>query len=227
MAADQRQPQLRTASLAEIAGRGPANSETVTAVIQQTVKRHATGAYEAWLRKVVPIAARFPGHRGVNVIRPETGGQRYTITIHFDSIEHAQDWFASAARRELVDEVMPLLDAEETVETRSGLEFWFHPHPGQPPAKRYKQFLVTLSVIYPLTMLVPSALHRLLGFAPVLSGYWVEHLLAAAAVVALMVYLIMPRYTRLLAKWLYSQPIDGRSAAGGGGLSSTSAPPRP
>ena len=203
MPADPRQPELRMATLADIADRAPANTEMITAVIQQSVRADTAAAYEAWLKKVVPIAARFPGHRGVNVIRPNPGGLKYTIAIHFDSIEHAQDWFMSAARRQLIAEVAPLLDAEETVETRSGLEFWFHPNAGQPPAKRYKQFLVTLSVIYPLTMLVPAGFHWLFGSLPGLSNYWVAHLFAAATVVALMVYLIMPRYTRSLAKWLY------------------------
>lgn len=204
MPADRRQPELRTASLAEIAGRAPAKGETITAVIEHSVRPDAAEAYEAWLKKVVPIAARFPGHRGVNIIRPVAGALKYTIAIHFDSIEHAQDWFMSTARHQLIQEVMPLLDAEETVETSSGLEFWFHPHPGQPPAKRYKQFLVTLSVIYPLTMLVPVGLQWLLKSLPGFSNYWIAHLLAAATVVGLMVYLIMPRYTRSLAKWLYS-----------------------
>ena len=203
MTTDDRHPELRTATLDEIAGRAVPGAETVTAVIQQTVRRESVAAYEQWLKKVVPIAARFPGHRGVNVIHPAAGGLQYTITIRFDSLAHAQDWFASGARKQLVDEVAPLLDADEQVETRSGLEFWFHPAPGQPPAKRYKQFLLTLSVIYPLTMLVPAVVHRVLAPVPVLSGYWLEHLVASAAIVGLMVYLVMPRYTRLMARWLY------------------------
>ena len=203
MTADDRQPGLRTATLDEIAGRELPRSDTVTAVIRQTVKPGAVAAYEQWLKKVIPIAARFPGHRGVNVIHPAAGGRQYTITIRFDSLAHAQDWFDSGARRELVEEGAPFLDADETVETRSGLEFWFRPSAGQPPAKRYKQFLLTLSVIYPLTMLVPAVLHRLLGPVPLLSAYGVEHLIASAAIVGLMVYLVMPRYTRLMARWLY------------------------
>ena len=203
MTTDDRHPELRTATLDEIAGRAVPGAETVTAVIQQTVRRESVAAYEQWLKKVVPIAARFPGHRGVNVIHPAAGGLQYTITIRFDSLAHAQDWFASGARKQLVDEVAPLLDADEKVETRSGLEFWFHPAPGQPPARRYKQFLLTLSVIYPLTMLVPAVVHRALAPVPVLSGYWLEHLVASAAIVGLMVYLVMPRYTRLMAPWLY------------------------
>jgi len=46
-------------------------------------------------------------------------------------------------------------------------------------------------------------LHRLLGPVPLLSAYGVEHLIASAAIVGLMVYLVMPRYTRLMARWLY------------------------
>jgi antibiotic biosynthesis monooxygenase (ABM) superfamily enzyme len=203
MTADDRHPELRTATLDEIAGRALPGAETVTAVIQQTVRREAVAAYEQWLKKVVPIAARFPGHRGVNVIHPAAGGLQYTITIRFDSLAHAQDWFASGARRELVEEVAPLLDADEKVETRTGLEFWFHPSAGQPPARRYKQFLLTLSVIYPLTVAVPAVFHRLLAQVPVVSNYWVEHLVASAAIVGLMVYVVMPRYTRLMARWLY------------------------
>ena len=203
MATEDRHPELRTATLDEIAGREPPRPDTVTAVIQQTVKPEAIAQYEQWLRRVMPIAARFPGHRGVNVIHPAPGTLQYTITIRFDSLAHAQDWFGSDARRQLIDEAAEFLDADERVETRTGLEFWFRPPAGQKPAKRYKQFLLTLSVIYPLTMLVPAVLHRLFDRVVPMPNYFGEHLIASAAVVALMVYAIMPRYTRLMARWLY------------------------
>ncbi|VWX61666.1 conserved hypothetical protein [Burkholderiales bacterium 8X] len=203
MSAAPRRPELRAASLAQIAQRALPSVETVTAVIEQRVKQGCVPAYETWLKKVVPIAARFPGHRGVNVLHPPVGGLQYVITIHFDSLAHAQDWFESDARRELVEEVAPLLDAQEKVDTRDGLEFWFHPSPGQPPAKRYKQFLITLSVIYPLTMIVPAVLQTVLPRIPGFGNYWVAHLVAAAVVVGSMVYVIMPRYTRWVSRWLY------------------------
>lgn len=203
MAAEDRRPELRTATLDEIIGREPPRPDTVTAVIRQTVKPEAVARYEQWLKKVMPIAARFPGHRGVNVIHPAAGTLQYTITIRFDSLEHAQDWFGSAARRQLVDEAAAFLEADETVETRSGLEFWFRPPAGQKPARRYKQFLLTLSVIYPLTMLVPAILGRLFDLVLPRSNYFTEHFIASAAIVALMVYVIMPRYTRLMSRWLY------------------------
>lgn len=204
MATEDREPELRTATLDEIVKREPPRPDTVTAVIRQIVKPDATAQYEQWLRRVMPVAARFPGHRGVNVIHPGAGTRQYTIIIRFDSLAHAQDWFGSDARRQLVDGAASFLDEDESVETRTGLEFWFHPPAGQKPAKRYKQFLLTLSVIYPLTMLVPAALCSLFDRVTPMQNHFVEHFIASAAIVGLMVYVIMPRYTRLMSRWLYA-----------------------
>jgi hypothetical protein len=63
--------------------------------------------------------------------------------------------------------------------------------------------LITLSVIFPLTMLLPWLLAPLFRAAPVLEVSAVTHFLTATMIVALMTYAIMPRYTRLMAAWLY------------------------
>jgi uncharacterized protein len=38
--------------------------------------------YENWLKKVVPIAANFPGHLGVQIARPPDGHNEYLIIVH-------------------------------------------------------------------------------------------------------------------------------------------------
>lgn len=53
MPTDQRQPELRTATLGEITERLPSNAESVTAIIHQTIKPDAMAAYELWLKKIV------------------------------------------------------------------------------------------------------------------------------------------------------------------------------
>ena len=203
MHTDRRNTELRTASLSDIAARDPAQPDMATSVIRHEVKPGTGPQYEQWLKRVIPVAARFPGHQGVNVTRPSAGTNGYTVTIRFDSLEHAEDWFRSDARRQLVAEVEPLLDRAEKIETVTGLEFWFMPPVGQKHAPAYKQFLLTLSVIYPLTLIVPWLLRPLLGAAPALQHVLVDHLIVAAIIVGLMTYVVMPRYTRLMAKWLY------------------------
>jgi antibiotic biosynthesis monooxygenase (ABM) superfamily enzyme len=87
-----------------------------------------------------------------------------------------------------------------------GLEFWFTPPASaHGPAKAYKQFLLTLSAIYPLSMIVPWALQPVFRALPIPGQSVSGKLLIAAAIVGLMTYVIMPRYTRLAAKWLFDR----------------------
>jgi antibiotic biosynthesis monooxygenase (ABM) superfamily enzyme len=201
---DERRPELRSASLSDIAARELPRPDMVTLVIQQQPKPEAQAQYEQWLKRIIPVAARFPGHRGVNVIRPGAGTQGYTVAVRFDTLEHAEDWLRSEARRQLVAEVEPLLDRAETLDTVTGLEFWFAPIAGaQPRARPYKQFLITLSVIYPLTLIVPWAAQPLLDAVPLLNPFYVRHLIVTGAIVGLITYVVMPRYVRWVARWLY------------------------
>ncbi|CFB60781.1 antibiotic biosynthesis monooxygenase [Pandoraea apista] len=200
---DPRDPSLRRASLGDLSARSLPRPESVTAVIEHHVRPEAVAAYEAWLKRIVPIAERFPGHRGVHVIRPASGSTVYTVTLRFDSLAHAEDWFQSDARQTLLGEVTPFLASDERRQTVTGLEFWFHPAPGQKPAKRYKQFLLTLSVIFPLTVVVPLPVHWLAPSLPWLTHTIFAKLVVAAIIVGLMTYVIMPRVTRLASRWLY------------------------
>jgi antibiotic biosynthesis monooxygenase (ABM) superfamily enzyme len=200
---DPREPSLRDATLTDVSGRSLPHNESLTAVIRHHIRADAAVAYERWLKRIVPVAERFPGHRGVHVIHPAGGSNLYTVTIRFDSLPHAEDWFESNARRELLDEVVPLLERGEEVQTVTGMEFWFQAGPGQKQAKRYKQFLLTLSVIFPLTLVVPWPVQWLARWMPFLQNTYVAHFVVSSMVVALMTYVLMPRVTRRAAGWLY------------------------
>jgi antibiotic biosynthesis monooxygenase (ABM) superfamily enzyme len=177
--------------------------DMVTIVIQHEIQSGAQSQYEQWLKRIVPIAARAPGHRGVNVIAPPDGSGRYTVTIRFDTLEYAQGWLGSSARHELIEQVTPLLKQAEKIDTVTGLEFWFTPPAGQKRAKPYKQFLLTLSVIYPLTLILPWIIGPLFDLVPLLRQPLIYRLIMAVIIVGLMTYVVMPRYTRLVQKWLF------------------------
>jgi uncharacterized protein len=184
----------------------PARGQSmVVSVIRHAVTPGKDQDYDAWLREIVPIAANTEGHRGVNVIRPGTGSRTYTIVLHFDALEYLERWLASEVWKRLNLKVQHLLQDGDQVEIKTGLEFWFRPPDSeQKRAKPYKQFLITLSAIFPLTMLVPWLLRPLFRAAPILGMPGITHFLVAAVVVTLMTYVIMPHYTRLMAAWLYS-----------------------
>lgn len=179
------------------------DATSVTAVIQQRPRPDAVAAYEAWIERIIAMAPRIAGHRGVSIIRPHGASDAYTIVLHFDTAENLAGWMGSETRAGLVAQIRPLLAAEESVEIKTGLEFWFTPPAGARAAAPYKQFLVTLSAIFPLSVAVPWALQPAFAAVPWLAVPVVSHFVVAATVVALMTYVIMPRAVRLLASWLY------------------------
>jgi antibiotic biosynthesis monooxygenase (ABM) superfamily enzyme len=154
-----------------------------------------------------------PGHLNVDILRPQRDNGRYTILARFDTLEHLQGWLASETRRRLIAQIEPLLVHGDRVDIQTGLEFWFTPPtPGQKHPPPYKQFLLTLSVIFPLTLLVPWALQPLFKVVPIIGLPGVRHFASVAVIVGLMTYVIMPHYTRLVADWLYRYA-NGSSAA--------------
>jgi antibiotic biosynthesis monooxygenase (ABM) superfamily enzyme len=115
------------------------------------VKAGSESRYEAWLKEVTPIAQTFP-----DFIRPPKGSRGYTTVLHFDTIEHLEGWLSSDAREGLLAEIEPHLEGGDQVENTGCLEFWFTSADSeQTRVKRYKQFLITWSVIFPLTIFVP------------------------------------------------------------------------
>jgi uncharacterized protein len=70
---------------------GMPHPDVVTAVIEHEVRAGAEADYEAWLQHITTNAQRFPGHVGVNIIRPPAGSRRYTIVLRFDTLEHLQE----------------------------------------------------------------------------------------------------------------------------------------
>lgn len=179
-------------------------NDYATLVIQHHILPGAKTQYEAWVKQIAQEGQRFKGHLGVNVIRPHGTATSYTIVLRFDSHDNLQGWIQSETRKRLVRQAQPLLTVEEDLELQTGLEYWFTPPSGKPAhAKPFKQFLVTLSAIFPLTLLVPWLLKSILVQWPFSHYPIVMHFVDVMVIVLLMVYVIMPRYTRLVAGWLF------------------------
>ena len=166
-----------------------AQNKHVTLVISHTLLPEQAQRYEQWLGKIMPVAAEFPGHLGANVIRPADGNNLWNIIIRFDTLEHLYNWTQSDTRRVLVEEIAPLLAEGDKTEIRTEAAFWFTPpapHVRQP--RRWKQFLITLLVIFPSTNLVPWLTGIVL---PAMKGSLLLHLINDACVVALVVWFRM------------------------------------
>lgn len=172
----------------------------VTISISRTVIPGREADYEAWVQGITAQALEFPGHMGVNVIRPTPPSSEYVTIFRFDSYQHSRDWEESDIRADWLSRLEGVTEGEEAVEKGTGLEFWFnlpelpaaHPSP-------HKMALVLLVVVYVMLTVINFLLTPLTGDWP---GP-VRLLLTVLCQVLLMTYLVMPRVTRMLKNWLY------------------------
>ena len=179
--------------------------QSATVVISHHVKAGQEGHYEAWLGEIVPVAKTYPGHMGVQIIRPVAGATtKYTVVIRFDSRDHLLSWMESDDRKGLIEKVQPFLADDDRFSVLSGLDFWFTPEGAKAKLPtRWKQFLVTWSAIYPLAVAIPLLLNLAMGQFGGLDNYYLRTLVVTFIIVLLMVYVIMPRYTKLVHRWLF------------------------
>ena len=177
-----------------------------TVVINHRVRQDSMDEYNNWLSDISPVCQSFPGYLDWHIVRPVPGlSETYTIIVRFDTEEHLRSWMQSTERAALIKKVSPLLITGDDFYIRSGLDFWFSPEGARArlPTK-WKQWLVTWSAIFPLVLLVPLLVVPALQGIGLPDNHYLKTFAITGVVVALMVYLIMPRYTKLVHRWLFS-----------------------
>ncbi len=177
-----------------------------TVVITHHVQQDKHAEYDAWLQQVAPRCRAAEGFLDSHIVRPVPGlTHTYTVIIRFDTRQHLQDWMGSETRIQLIEKVRPLLEQDDDFVISSGLDFWFAPQTKKAAVpKRWKQFLVTWSAIYPLVLTVPLLLLPVLRGLGVPDNHFIDILLVTGVVVSLMVYVVMPRYTKAIQRWLFN-----------------------
>jgi antibiotic biosynthesis monooxygenase (ABM) superfamily enzyme len=180
---------------------------SVTFVVQHRVRNDAFARYEEWLKRIVAVCSTYPGYQGVDIIRPVAGDNEYSTIVRFATFADAERWCKSKDRPRLIAEITDILERDDRARIQTGIDFWFTPTSVQQPQPlRWKQWFITTTVIWPLMLLIPPLFQPLFAALPWLGMYGIRQAVIASTIVALVVFLIMPRYVRAIAGWLYSRP---------------------
>lgn len=177
-----------------------------TVVITHRVRDGKNLDYDRWLDEIGPLCRSSKGNLDWHLIRPIPGlTSTYTVVIRFDTRANLQSWMESPTRSRLIEKVKPLLVSGDDFFISSGLDFWFIPEGAKAkvPA-RWRQYLVTWSAIYPLVLGVPLIVLPVLRLLGIPNNNLITTLVVTGTVVFLMIYVVMPRYTKLVKRWLFS-----------------------
>ncbi len=180
----------------------PPVAEQVSFIIEHKVRPGHQAEYEAWLHNIITEAGKYHGHLGAHVAKPPPGGDTYVISVRFAEREDALHWMNSDTRKHLMEQVRSHIAGPEHLKILSGIDYWFTPATGGVSPPRWKQWLTTVSAIWPIAIILPHILKYLFQAVPVLGRVPFAQLISTMCTVGLLVYVIMPRYSRLIAKWL-------------------------
>jgi uncharacterized protein len=173
----------------------------VTATVTRRVKPGHEAAYEQFLAGIGGAAQAFAGYLGEEVFRPVGApGGEYRIVYRFDSPAHLRTWLDSPERAAWLARAEPHVAGPLRTQYLTGLEGWFTlpTQPGAPPPPS-KMAILTWVTIFPLITLVVLASAPLIGPWPLVPRLAVTTLVT----VSVMTWVVMPRVTRLLRRWLY------------------------
>lgn len=180
-----------------------------------TVARRAAPGQEqvvtAWLRAGTQLAEQFDGFLGAGWLRPVPGSETWHVLYRFADPAALAAWEGSAQRTWWLGTGQGLVE-ERGSARRSGVEGWFDapepvaPVPAAPP--RWKQAVTIWLGFFPVSLLSSVLLLPHLAGLPVLP----RTLVATVCVTPVMVYLVLPRVTRLLQPWLGARRAPWRGA---------------
>ena len=177
-------------------------SDPVTIVVRRKVKPGRETEYEEWLKRLTSGAAKaFPGYLGAEFHRPAASGGEYRSVFRFDSLETLDAFERSDFRARMLADAADLFAADAAWERMTGLEFWFDPPPGTkvPQPSPHRMALVLIGVVFCLVLVLNLAL------GPLMAGWPLplRVLVTVTIQVGLMTYVIMPRLTPRISRFIY------------------------
>jgi hypothetical protein len=177
-------------------------SDPVTIVVRRKVRPGREKDYEAWLERLTKgTAAEFKGYLGAEFHRPASAGGEYRSVFRFDGVDHLDAFERSEFRQRMLAEAAPMFATDAAWERLTGLEFWFDPPPGTkvPQPSPHRMALVLVAVVFTLVLVLNLTL------GPFMSGWPLplRVLVTVCVQVGLMTYVIMPRLTPLIARFIY------------------------
>jgi antibiotic biosynthesis monooxygenase (ABM) superfamily enzyme len=173
-----------------------------TSIIVHNVAPTFRANYDTWLKAALEASQSFPGYISTDVVKPVGLGQRYVIILRFTTAAAAEAWLKSSVRAELLAEVEPWLLHKDGYEVHDDSEFWFTTLDKSKPAKRWKQWLLTSSAVFPLTAVIPPFIGTVISSVAPTAPNVFSQAITAGAISAIMVYFAMPVLSRWASAWL-------------------------
>jgi antibiotic biosynthesis monooxygenase (ABM) superfamily enzyme len=179
-------------------------AERLNVVVVRRIRAGREADYAAAIREFARWAVDQPGHEGIQILRPAAGGRDYTTVSRFRDESARQAFTDSDGYRGWMARLGAITEGDPRIEETSGLEGWFPPPAAGGGARlpMWKMAVATFLGVFPTSIL----LDHVIGPGIKDWQYVVRQATFAAAMVALLNWIVMPLITRVLRRWLRPRP---------------------
>lgn len=178
----------------------PTTPSPVTRIARRRAQPGKAAGYEALVREMFGLMQSHQGFLGAELLPPQAPETDYQVVVHFASEAALQAWDDSPARAEIHQRMREFAENEPDYRRLSGLEAWFTPAvvPASMHPPRVRMAVVTWLGIFPTVSVFLWLVAPLLQPLPFL----LRTALLTALIVITMTWLVMPRLTRMMKRWL-------------------------
>lgn len=172
---------------------------TASSVFAYRIRPEREAEFQAWRRRILDEVRKWEGFLGTESFDTLEGGEpEFIVVVRFDSRPRLDAWLNAPVREEFMREVRDYVHHVDLRRIGSGFEGWFDFSANTAPPARWRQALAILSALFPIILIMRNLLAPLFGMVPLPVGF----LILLALDIAVLTYVVMPRYTRLISFWL-------------------------
>ncbi|RZJ91471.1 MAG: hypothetical protein EOO20_04920 [Chryseobacterium sp.] len=166
-------------------------------MVRYKMKESEYSAFEHWEAKIDPVIRTFEGFVSLTVLYPAKNSDFHYIIVRFDSSLHATAWIKSKERSVFLNDPKATWMGQRQEVVHEWEIFWYSTFR---KTKKWKQWAVTFSAVYPLTVLIPLMVGQIANIVPL---YFFEGILRALFISGFMTFLVMPFVLKLVRNWLH------------------------
>lgn len=185
---------------------------TASTVFSYRIKPGCEPAFRDWRRRILEESRTWPGFLGTESFDTvDSGEPEFLVVVRFDTQAHLDTWLQSKERTAFLDEVQQYVEHWRIRRQGTGFEGWFdYSDTSRLPAP-WRQGMVILAALFPVIMILRQLLAPVFAYLPFPAAF----LVLLTVDVALLTYVIMPHFSRLMNFWLRPRRWTWRGELGG------------
>lgn len=176
---------------------------TASSVFSYRIRPEREADFQDWRRRILEEVRKWDGFLGTESYDTlDSAHPEFVVAVRFDNRGNLDAWLHSTIRKTFMKEVRKYVDHYALRRIGSGFEGWFDTSENKKPPASWRQAIVILSALYPVIMTLRHVLFPLFTVLPMPAAF----LILLTVDMAVLTYVVMPRFTLLMNFWLRPGP---------------------